>query len=388
MRKALALAFILTGCGGEGRASSEVLPVVQAEVRALIGAVDGAPEYLFGDIAALALDSEGVIYVADRLGSTVRAYDQNGEYLGTVGSEGDGPGEFRRLLHLMVDDSDRLLVRGVGRLTTLQRSEEGEYTDSVVHTATMQGARTDRDVPGRVSNASYYSPGYLWADFVRQGYYYEVYDRASGALADTLMVPDLEDPHSTGLANYMVNERGGRNVPGISRAPFEPRPSWDITSDGHIWVTEGRDYRIVEVDRAGDTVTVIERPSARIPVPREELSDSMGQFGARLDSLPVALDQVRGMSDAARRQSAAGIYPEIASLRVGASGLLWIGRWPMEGRSSFDVFDGVTPLRTVELPVRLSAEPAPWFSESVVVGVTRDDATGVERVVVLGLGGG
>lgn len=56
----------------------------------------------------LALDSNGNVYVADTSGARVQVYDADGHYLRTVGSLGDGPGQFARVKGLAVDRENRL----------------------------------------------------------------------------------------------------------------------------------------------------------------------------------------------------------------------------------------------------------------------------------------
>lgn len=76
---ALAVAVLTAGCGGAGDApSGDTVPAdtIVAQPLALIGELlDGPPEYLFGDVTSVAADSRGTVYVADGIGSTVRAYD-------------------------------------------------------------------------------------------------------------------------------------------------------------------------------------------------------------------------------------------------------------------------------------------------------------------------
>lgn len=379
------LCLLAAACGSETREDpgtpasvDSVAPLATTE----IGRLDGASDYLFGDIVGITRDPGGVIYVADRIGESVRAYDSDGLYLGTVGSEGDGPGEFRRLLHILIDAEDQLIVRGAFRLSAFERSNGSQFADSVVQTVAVEGARTDRDIPGRLSDSVYYSPGYEWEDFMRRGYYYEVYGRRAGTLVDTLAVPSLADPESTGRANYMVSEQGGMNVDGISRAPFEARPSWDVTQDGRVWFTEGSSYEVFEVGPGGDTLSILRRAVPPDQVPEDELRDSVEAFEQRLDSLPVSLDRVRGMSAMARERRPSTVFPAIASVRVGVSGLLWVRRWSTAGVTTYDVFDSGRLVRVVQLPAHLQSAPAPWLSLEVVVGVATDAETGVERVVV------
>jgi hypothetical protein len=65
------------------------------ELRAEIGVLEGAEEYLFGDPGGVALVPGGQVAVADNQTGDVRFYSENGEFVRRAGSQGEGPGEFR-----------------------------------------------------------------------------------------------------------------------------------------------------------------------------------------------------------------------------------------------------------------------------------------------------
>jgi len=56
----------------------------------------------------LGLDSKGRLYVGDTGAFRVQVYDADGKYLRSVGSFGDGPGQFARLKGIALDREDRL----------------------------------------------------------------------------------------------------------------------------------------------------------------------------------------------------------------------------------------------------------------------------------------
>ena len=60
----------------------------------LIGAVDGDPNYLFGDITGICVGADRRIYVLDQAGTLkVRVYASDGVFLDAFGQAGNGPGE-------------------------------------------------------------------------------------------------------------------------------------------------------------------------------------------------------------------------------------------------------------------------------------------------------
>ena len=70
------------------------VPTLVEELR--IGSLDGTCD-AFGDVASLAVDGDGRIYVADRQARAIRVFAPQGECVRTFGRSGEGPGEFRWL---------------------------------------------------------------------------------------------------------------------------------------------------------------------------------------------------------------------------------------------------------------------------------------------------
>lgn len=77
-----------------------------------IGAVSGSdgntPE-LFGRVLSLAVDEEENTYVADYHWNEIRVFDREGNFVRTIGREGEGPGEFLRVAGIVWDRASRVL---------------------------------------------------------------------------------------------------------------------------------------------------------------------------------------------------------------------------------------------------------------------------------------
>jgi hypothetical protein len=71
--------------------------------------------YMFNGVTDLAADSQGNIYVLDRMNFRIQKFDHNGQYLQTIGRKGQGPGEFERPARLFLDIQDNIYVTDGGR---------------------------------------------------------------------------------------------------------------------------------------------------------------------------------------------------------------------------------------------------------------------------------
>jgi len=151
----------------------------------------------------------------------------------------------------------------------------------------------------------------------------------------------------------------------------------------------GAEYVVFELGLNGDTVPVIDVDTEPQPVPADEFRDSTRAFRARVDSIPVPLTQMLGLSEFALSRRLPETLPEITDLQVVTpSGNIWVTRWPTDGQTIFDVFDALgAPLRTVRVPAMLSGEIPPFLSDTLILGVVRDPMTGVERVAGFSLSG-
>ncbi len=102
-----------------------------------IGELDGPEEFLFANIADVAVNSKGDIYVADSRLNEIRKFDKGGEYLLTIGRPGQGPGEFRSVSILTINSQDDLIAFD-GRSDHIS-----VFSDNGEHKKTIQQLMTD-----------------------------------------------------------------------------------------------------------------------------------------------------------------------------------------------------------------------------------------------------
>ena len=126
--------------------------------------VSGGEGFYFGRIADLAATDEGRIFVVDNQGYHVKVLSPGGALQDTIGTRGEGPGEFQHPLQLALARGDSLYVLDGqdGRVhvftpgyeferTFLARSDQGTPINMMIPRG--EGADTDR------GNLFVYSPG-------------------------------------------------------------------------------------------------------------------------------------------------------------------------------------------------------------------------------------
>jgi len=87
---------------------------------------DEDDEFLFGVLSEITCDDEGNIYLLDSQLNVVMVFSPGGEYLRSIGREGEGPGEFRRAsdLFMTADGNVAVMQRMPGKIVVL--TPEGE----------------------------------------------------------------------------------------------------------------------------------------------------------------------------------------------------------------------------------------------------------------------
>ena len=394
-RSTVAAGLVAVAIGIAGLSSAVARPVrsvsadtVTAVVTARIGSTGFGgerDEYIFGDVTSVAVDHRGRIYVADRLTPSVRLFESGGEFTAWIGREGEGPGEFTWPVDVLPADDGRLFVRG-SRITTFAASASSQYPDSVVETWRIPPYYNSDSWRARLVDEVYYYPHYSWRN-EHTAYFYLKYG-AGGLMSDTVRVPEIGDLSRPKTAYYAVGSGGGPMVHGVSRAPFAPLADWDMTGRGTIIVGDGETYRLHEFARNGELLRTIDGPATeRRAVPRAERRDSIRALDARIDSIPVPLEEVVHVAPAILRGEIPDSLPASIAIHVGASDRIWVERWPPEGEASsryYDVleYDG-SYAGTVVVPVTLQADPPPFFGEETIVGVVIDPTTDVHSVVSL-----
>ncbi len=100
---------------------------VRLEEELRIGALDGPQEYLFTNVRAIAVGSDGSIYVLDRRPISIRQFDVNGKWVRTFGRAGRGPGELQAPTGMGVLSDGRLVLPDVENNRTTVFSDDGRH---------------------------------------------------------------------------------------------------------------------------------------------------------------------------------------------------------------------------------------------------------------------
>lgn len=347
------------------------------------GADETRPEYLFGQISALAVDAAGRVYVADASAQQIRAFAPDGTHVRTFGSAGSGPGELGAFVSGVAVAGDTLFVAdavGNQRIATFD-THSGAHLGSAPYdlTAGVPIRWDSSDEHVLVVQRRMASFGGEVTPVETGGGDPVVVLGAGGEVIDTLVVlpPGLSFQMSGGEARVRI---------------FEAEPVWDVGHDGRLAFGLNSEYRIEERDASGRTERIVTRPFTPRPVTESDRKSILDALRGLMEDqgLPGGVvDQVISGQDFAES------YPAFASLLVGPEGTLLVQRirtgeelggpgFDMQdlGSSEWEVFDAEGRyLGVVTMPERV--QPM-LIRDDAIYGLARGDFD-VQTVVRLGI---
>ncbi|MCB0717699.1 MAG: hypothetical protein KDD65_04600 [Bacteroidetes bacterium] len=197
-----------------------------------IGEIEGEPEYLFGRVGDATRLSDGTIVVTDYGAKEVRQYDPNGRFIRSVGSVGEGPGQFDTPFHVQKLGGD-FVVFDAQYDRYVRFRADGSHVDTII----LQPADVEPPAPSpfQIVDSTlfayagtllmrYDDTGFLMEDTVRY-FHYDV----DGALLGT-------------ISKVAASQRWGVNSGGVvafPQVPFYSSPS-GVASNGRFFFGSGR----------------------------------------------------------------------------------------------------------------------------------------------------
>jgi hypothetical protein len=325
------------------------------------GVSEVSPEE-FGRITSVLVSADGTVYVADGQALEVRVFTPQGHFLRTIGRAGAGPGEFRALYALAwVGDTLLSLDSRNARVSVFD--SEGQFLTTWPWLP----------LTGPVDFVRFYpvGPGDAYTLGLRsQPVHATTYVRFTPeGPQDTLDIPAAPQPQTNVL-------RCPRDDGGISffTVPFAGRRLIAPAPDGHFVVAWSAIYRVALLSSAGDTVRVIERDYAPIPVSDAMWEDATGDYDKFHQEWPSSRCDPPSMSRPEFQSALQGLFFD------------QLGRLVVEvtasGGTRYDYYDHQGWAVKSVLAPRRDPSVAPYFRGTYIAQVEQD-SLGVQHVTVL-----
>jgi hypothetical protein len=333
-----------------------------------IGGLAAELPYQFGQVRSIAVDSHGLIYVADQQAQEIRVFTESGEYLQTIGRPGSGPGELGiTTTVVLISPGDTILVPDIRNRRISRFGPEGESLGSVP----LEPEK------GRPLRYDLSSAGTMAVQIRPMGL-------PNRPLTDTMDAVIAIEPSGL-FGDTLLKIPTGGLFQGRGLKYFTPEPLWEVTDSQTVIFGMNHEYRLGYHDREGRLRRVVSLPSDPRPITERDIR----AFFAYLDR--AWLDA--GVSPSrlpANRQSVsfAEYLPAFTFLHTGYQGSLWVQPVQAPGELSdeeielynfvedfgapeWDVFDREGRyLGAVEMPYRFTPRT---FIEDKIYGVARDE---------------
>ncbi len=320
---------------------------VEEEYR--LGSIDEDGPEIFARIRGLEVDALGRTWVFEEQAQEIRVFDEKGDFVRTIGREGEGPGEFLEVTGVAWAPDATLWVLDPGNL----RISVFDTAGSLVGTHPFDLSYRYFPWPGTIDGEGSLYKLQRTAPLPNMETVLVRYD-ASLAPTDTLLVP----VHPRGPQRWVHSSGGGTTT---LRIPFAGDAIWRVTQDGGMWVAITDEYRLIRLGPNGDTLRTVSKPFHRLPVTRHEV-----------DSLLSRMERYRSSID---RSQVPSFKPPIQNFLLDDEENVWV--FPLSegeyaGRSA-EIFSPVGSfLGTVFLPYSPRWYPRPVIRENQMVGVTMD----------------
>jgi len=200
--------------------------------------------------SGFAIDVAGNIYISDYKLFCIKVFDSSGNFLKTIGREGEGPGEFRGVGDIVIDTSGRIITHDFMNKRFQFFSADGEYADTRLFQDGVENMTVgpNGDIYLDLQEFDFMDPnGINWLRLVRM----------SGDLTESKTVD------STSIKLWEMVQVGDAMT--MATVPYPPDLIWAISGDGNIIIGRSDKYfiRILsnDLEQLGEIRRDLEAPS-------------------------------------------------------------------------------------------------------------------------------
>ncbi len=338
-----------------------------------IGGIEAEGWDAFTEIEDLGFDARGHLYIRDETGSVTRiiAVDGVGALVAEFGRMGDGPGEFRRVGHMVTRPEGGAVIVDEGHRAYLLFGADGSFERAVrfADTGTSQLASAERVRHEREGAALFltrgatarFSPGEASVSSGDRTVYRVSLDEGEEAVT----VPFAEGWEPRPERQVTTEAQDPSDMFGMlsdSYVYFSPRMAFDVVPGGGVVYSDSSAYE-VKIRTASGPPRAVSRPLHPQPV-TDQLRErararALEAFESSIDEqfAPSGLgndvsDPIREQMAAMMEGMAAGVrdmvenasfmpeVPLVRDLRTTWEGAIWVERWGSDPLAQVNLFGG------------------------------------------------
>jgi len=283
----------------------------------------------FSSIISTAVDKSGFLYVCDHDANNIRKFNANGEFVKTIGKEGQGPGDFNSPLKIEIVQ-DRLVVWESRNMRISILNLDGDFIKSITYKFMQLGWLYEiKALPNErmilETQVSYRrGPSRPWECYLRLFSY------------DLEHIKDLYKKEFWTRKN--ITEPREMSIP----IPFSAKVHWDVTPKGNIVIGFSESYEIEIHDPLKGKISSFEHEYEPVEVKKE---DKEQYFAGMTVTTTVggARETKQGAPDYIVKNTEFPKYkPAFDDIKCDSEGNIWVHTYckdRKEEKRTFDVFD-------------------------------------------------
>lgn len=221
----------------------------------VIGAGSGDPRYSFYQAWGLAIDSRGFMYVMDRGNHRVQVFDEQGQYVRTLGAEGQGPGELQDPMSIAIAGDTVVVIDPANARLNHWSTLDGEYLGA----APLQE---------RSLMATGLADGAMVGAFV-------IFHREPEFWRERVYARVAVD--GTELARYTIF----RALPSVSVSIPYSTPRVAASSGGDVYISRSDRYQVLAFDADGDPRWALRTTWPTPEIPQEVFDNTIERLRER-----------------------------------------------------------------------------------------------------------
>lgn len=325
------LFMLISGIYAEEKSLAEIYKLGKVRfVREFIISDESLPEdEFFSGINSIAVDNSGSIYICDFDAHNIRKFNAKGEYVKTIGKEGQGPGDFNSPLKIEIVQ-DRLVVWESGNMRISVLNLDGDFIKSIPHNFMELGWLYDiKALPNKrmifETQVSYRrGPSRPWECYLRLFSY------------DLEHIKDLYEKEFWTRKN--ITEPRAMSIP----IPFSAKVHWDVAPKGNIVIGFSESYKIEIHDPLKGKISSFEHKYEPVEVIKK---DKELYFAGMTVSTSVggAREVKQGAPDYIVKNTEFPKYkPAFDDIKCDSEGNIWVHTFRKDRKEesrSFDVFN-------------------------------------------------
>lgn len=243
-----------------------------------IGDEGAGDSIFFGDVASMALDSQGRLYLTDFMGNkSIRMFSPDGVPIREIGRKGGGPGEFEftPTVHLGPGDTLYAWETNKFRLTTFSPEDQSLVSSNTIGNPSSRAPHPLRFL-GAV-NQGYlmeFAGSYIPGSQVQydMGHFAKIVTWDGNALDDRLaQLPS---------ANFVIFDMNsiGFSGSGVRFLPYSAKPNYVLSADQVLYHGMSDAIQLTGTTLEGEDVHKISLPHTPVSVSASERESSVGRI--------------------------------------------------------------------------------------------------------------